>query len=124
MIQMFAPLAIGVLAATGAVDLGGLKSAPPGAWKEVAVSSPMRVKQFTVPGKAGDADLVVYYFGQGQGGATRDNLDRWKQQFEPPAGKTLDDISKVSAVKPASGNATGLGHSGTYPLHAEPMAPG
>ena len=63
------------LAAAGAsagvtVDLGGLKSTTPASWKEVTVGSPMRLKQFSLPGKDGDAELVVFFFGQGQGGSS------------------------------------------------------
>ena len=111
-------------AAATPVDLGGLKSTPPDTWKDVSVASPMRLKQFTVPGKDGDAELVVFFFGQGQGGDTQANLDRWKKQFEPPAGKTLEDVSKVSTVKLTSAKATVLDVKGTYQWKANPMAPG
>ena len=112
------------LAAATPVELGGLKSTPPDTWKDVAVASPMRLKQFTVPGKDGEAELVVFFFGQGQGGDTQANLDRWKKQFEPPAGKTLEDVSKVSTVKLATAKATVLDVKGTYQWKASPMAPG
>jgi hypothetical protein len=117
---------VSLLAASGTVvELGGLKSTAPAEWKAVPVSSPMRLKQFTVPGKDGaDAELVVFFFGQGQGGDTQANLDRWKKQFEPPAGKTLDQVSKVGTVKLASGQATVLDVHGTYQFKASPMAPG
>jgi hypothetical protein len=124
MVQLIS-IAFSLLAAAAApVELGGLKSTPPETWKDVAVSSPMRLKQFTVPGKDGDAELVVFFFGQGQGGDTQANLDRWKKQFEPPAGKTLEDVSKVSTVKLAKGNATVLDVRGTFQWKANPMAPG
>jgi len=117
--------ALSVLAAAATpVELGGLKSTPPDTWKDVAVTSPMRLKQFTVPGKDGDAELVVFFFGQGQGGDTQANLDRWKKQFEPPAGKTLEDVSKVSTVQLKTGKATVLDVKGTYQFKASPMAPG
>lgn len=107
------------------VELGGLKSTPPAAWKEAPVASPMRLKQFTVPGKTGDAELVIFFFGQGQGGSAQANLDRWKQQFQPPAGKTLDDVSKVTTAKIGkAAKSTTLDISGTYLFKASPMAPG
>lgn len=125
------------VAAGGAViELGGLKSETPAAWKETPPTSPMRTKQLTVPGKggenAGDAELVIFYFGEGQGGSVEDNLARWKKQFEPPAGKTVDDISKTETVKLASKPATAaagsaatlLDISGTYLFKSRPMDPG
>jgi hypothetical protein len=112
---------ISLLSAAGMVtEFGGLKSTTPASWKEAPVSSPMRIKQFTVD----DAELVVFFFGQGQGGDTQANLDRWKKQFEPPAGKTLDQVSTVSTVKLAKGQATVLDVRGTYQFKASPMAPG
>jgi hypothetical protein len=116
---------VSFLAAAGVpVDLGGLKSTAPASWKEVPVNSPMRVKQFTVPGKEGDAELAVFFFGQGQGGGIQANLDRWKQQFQPPAGQTLEQASKVSSMKVAGTTATMLDIHGTYMFKARPMEPG
>jgi hypothetical protein len=113
------------LAAAGtAVDLGGLKATAPAAWKESAPTSPMRTKQFTVPGKGGDAELVVFYFGEQQGGSVEDNLARWKQQFQPPAGKTIDQVSKTETIKGAGATSTLLDISGTYMFKARPMDPG
>jgi hypothetical protein len=114
-----------VLAAAGVtVDLGGLKSTAPASWKEAEVTSPMRVKQFSLPGKAGDAELAIFFFGQGQGGSTQANLDRWKAQFQPPAGQS-EAPSKTSTVKLASGgNATVIDIQGTYMFKARPMDPG
>jgi hypothetical protein len=111
-------------AAPAPVELGGLKSTPPAAWKEVPVTSPMRLKQFVVPGRKGDAELVIFFFGQGQGGSSQANIDRWKQQFQPPAGKTVDDVAKVTSTKIGAAKATTLDISGTYLFKANPMAPG
>jgi hypothetical protein len=111
-------------AAPAPVELGGLKSTPPPSWKETPTTSTMRLKQFTLPGKKGDAELVVFFFGQGQGGGAQANLDRWKGQFQPPAGKTVDQVSKVSTTKIASAKATILDIQGTYLFKASPMAPG
>ena len=125
MLKLTSIALVSMLAAAGpVVELGGLKSTAPATWKDVPVSSPMRLKQFAVPGKDGDAELVVFFFGQGQGGDTQANLDRWKKQFEPPAGKKLEDVSKVGTVKLASGQATVLDVHGTYQWKASPMAPG
>lgn len=113
-------------AAPVVVDLGGLKSPAPAAWKEVPVASAMRLKQFAVPGKDGDAELVIFFFGKDQGGSTADNLERWKKQFTPPSGKTIEQVSKVTTLKPAAPNAkaTTLEVSGTYNFKARPMDPG
>jgi hypothetical protein len=115
---------ISFLAAAGVtVDLGGLKSTAPPSWKEAPVASSMRVKQFTVPGKDGDAELAVFYFGEGQGGSTQANLDRWKQQFKTASGESAEGTAKTSTVKLASGKATVLDIRGTYMFKASPMDP-
>lgn len=119
-----AALLVTMAAAGAVVDLGGLKATAPASWKEVEVSNPMRIKQFAVPGKDGEAELVIFYFGEGQGGSVQANVDRWKKQFTPPEGKTIEDVSKVSKVKLASTEATVLDVSGTYMFKARPMDPG
>ncbi len=112
-----------VLAAAGTVvDLGGLKSSAPTSWKDVEVSSPMRLKQFAVPGKDGEAELAIFFFGETQGGGVQANMDRWKKQFTAPEGKALEP--KVTTIKVAGNQATILDVSGTYMFKAKPMDPG
>ena len=45
----------------------------------------MRAAQAVVPGAGGDAELVVYFFGTGQGGSIEANLQRWMNQVIPSA---------------------------------------
>jgi hypothetical protein len=112
-------------AATGVtVDLGGLKATAPAAWKEVPVNSPVRLKQFAVPGKDGDGELVIFYFGPGEGGGVQANIDRWKKQFAPPPGKTEEQSSKTETVKLATTKATVVDVVGTFMWKARPMDPG
>jgi hypothetical protein len=108
------------------VELGGLKAEAPAAWKESGPANPMRLKQFTIPGKDGEAELVVFFFGQGQGGDTQANIDRWKKQFTPPDGKTLEQVSKISPLKVSAkgAKATMVDVNGTYMFKARPMDPG
>ena len=52
---------------------------PPG-WVEEERTSSMRLAQYKLPkaeGDTEDASLVLYYFGQGQGGSVTANIDRW-----------------------------------------------
>ena len=59
---------------------------PPG-WKAETPSSSMRRAQYRVPGPGGDAELVVFYFGPGQGGDAMSNARRWAGQFRQPDGR-------------------------------------
>jgi hypothetical protein len=117
---------ISLLAAAGVtVDLGGLKSTTPSSWQEAPVANRMRIKQFVVPGKDGEAELAIFFFGEGQGGSIDANLERWKKQFQSPSGESADSTAKTSTVKLASGGkATVLDIHGTYMFKARPMDPG
>ena len=66
----------------------GLSSSLPVTWVDEKPSSSMRLAQYRVPGSAdgNDANLVLYYFGQGQGGTTEANIARWQSQFSGPEG--------------------------------------
>ncbi|MFN2239954.1 MAG: hypothetical protein ABR524_11230 [Thermoanaerobaculia bacterium] len=64
----------------------------PDGWNRVQPASSMRIDQAVIPGAAGSAELVVFFFGVGSGGGTQDNLDRWAQQVEsqtPPTQETF-----------------------------------
>jgi hypothetical protein len=70
------------------VEWAGLKSATPGAWKEVTPSNSMRKAQFAAPkadGDSEDAEVVVFEFKGG--GGVEANLKRQVATFQPPAGK-------------------------------------
>ena len=55
---------------------------PAKSWKATPPDSSMRKAQYAV----GDAEVIVYHFGQDQGGTAEQNIERWKQQFtEGPA---------------------------------------
>jgi hypothetical protein len=58
-------------------------SDPPG-WVRLPQSSPMRLATYRVPHTATDkedAELAIFHFGGGQGGAVEANLERWEKQF-------------------------------------------
>jgi hypothetical protein len=96
------------------VSLDGLSSTTPAGWVEVKLPArSMRFAQFRVPAAKGDkddAELIVFKLG----GSAKDNVNRWKMQFQPPAGKTRDEVSKVTEFKVAGYPATMLQTSGTY----------
>ncbi|MES1258276.1 MAG: hypothetical protein ABUS51_07590 [Acidobacteriota bacterium] len=59
-----------------AESAAGLKWAAPAGWISKG-SAPMRAATYTVQ----DAECVVYFFGEGQGGSVEANINRWKGQF-------------------------------------------
>jgi hypothetical protein len=77
----------------------------------------MRVSQYQLPAADGDAEsasLVVYYFGQGQGGSVEANLQRWIGQMQTPDGKPANDNAKTENTTVNGLKVTLLDVSGTY----------
>jgi hypothetical protein len=75
----------------------------------------MRAATYTVD----DAECVVYFFGQGQGGGVQANIDRWKGQFNPATtaktGNRVVHGLKVTTID-VSGSYGGMnGASGAQP---------
>jgi hypothetical protein len=69
----------------------GFIAPKPATWIEHAPLGGMgRVANYTVPGRDGGeaAQIVVYYFGPGQGGDIDSNILRWQSQFGPQADGT------------------------------------
>jgi hypothetical protein len=108
------------------VSLDGLSSRAPADWKEAETAKPFRYKEFTLPKQGddkADAELIIFYFGEGGGGGVEANITRWKAMFEPPAGKSGDDIAKKEEIKVGNVKATYVDLAGTYLYKTSPMAP-
>jgi hypothetical protein len=73
---------------TGAAALAW---ADPEGWQAVTPSSAMRRAQYRVPGAAGDAEFVAFYFGPGEGGDAQSNVVRWANQFSQADGSSSVD---------------------------------
>ena len=102
------------------VTLGELTSTTPADWKSMPVSSKLRLHTFAV----GDADLAIFFFGEGSGGDVKSNLKRWKDMFQAPEGKTIDDIAKVETFKVGDkAEVTYLDVTGTFLSKNPPFDP-
>lgn len=101
----------------------------PNDWAEEEPSSPMRRAQYRVPGPGGDAELVVFYFGPGQGGDALANAQRWAGQFRQTDGSDSVEAMTTSARKVGdtpvmmvevggvyTGGMSGAGESADYHL--------
>jgi len=86
----------------------------PAGWVEETPSSQMRRAQYRVPGKAGDGECVVFYFGPGQGGDARSNAVRWAGQFEQPDGGDPAQAMRMYELEGASVPVQLVEVTGTY----------
>ncbi len=64
------------------------RASVPKGWVSATPSSSMRLAEYRVPAANGaiPVEIVVYFFGPGQGGSPQANLERWKSQFSNPTG--------------------------------------
>jgi hypothetical protein len=108
--------------ADGSVTIGPFSLKAPADWTTKPVTSNMRAADFILPGKSGDAELIVYYFGAGGAGSVDDNLDRWLKQFQQPDGKASRDVAKIEKAKFAGQDATVVSVTGRYVAPAMPGA--
>ncbi len=104
---------------------GGINWKVPSGWKTDA-PRPMRAATYKVPALKGDpedAELAVFYFGEGQGGAVDANLARWYGQFEQPDGKKSQDVAKTKQETINNLKVTTVDLTGTYTASMGPMGP-
>lgn len=96
-----------------------LKFTVPAGWVEEERSSTMRVAQYRLPkapADTEDASLVLYYFGQGQGGSTAANMERWISQMkQADGGKAREEQLEANGLK-----VTTIDVSGTYVAETAP----
>jgi hypothetical protein len=99
-----------------------LKFTVPAGWIEEPRSSSMRVAQYKLPkapADAEDASLVLYYFGQGQGGSTVANVERWVGQMKQTDGSAVTD-AKQEQFETNGLKVTTVDVSGTYVAETAP----
>jgi hypothetical protein len=108
------------------VSIDGLQSRPPGEWIEEKPTINLRYKQFRLPAVGNDkenGEMVIFFFGSGQGGSAEENMKRWKGFFAPPEGKKIDDVAKIEKLKISGVDATYLDVHGTYLARFPPNDP-
>ena len=77
---------------------GEVRYKVPEGWKEETPTSDMRAAQYKLPKAEGDSEdalLILYYFGQGQGGSAQANIDRWIGQITQPDGQPSKERAKI-----------------------------
>ncbi len=97
--------------ADGRYQLGPFAFKLPDGWVVKPVTSTMRVADLQM---GSDADMIVYYFGEGGAGSVQDNVNRWLGQMSQPDGKSSKDAAKIEAMKVAGQDATVVTATGSY----------
>ena len=112
-----------VMALVCATQQSSLKFTVPAGWVEEERTSSMRVAQYRLPKTATDtedASLVLYYFGQGQGGSTAANVERWIGQIQQADGSASKDKAKEESLEAHGLKVTTVDVSGTYVAETAP----
>jgi hypothetical protein len=109
------------------ISLAGVSFTLGEGWVKDKPSSSMRAAQYKLPGGAGaeGGELIVFYFGPGQGGDAQSNIDRWVGQFKPETDTTTTSLPMEVAHLEQDGLKVALVKtSGTYsPTSMGPMMP-
>jgi hypothetical protein len=100
--------------ADGRLALGPFSVVPPSGWAPKPVTSNMRAADFVMPGKAGEAELIVFYFGPPGAGSIDDNVHRWVDQFQQPDGKSSRDAAKIEKTRFGGQDATYVSLAGRF----------
>ncbi len=87
-------LAVPSIGKAQAATFLGYSTAVPKGWNSATPSSSMRLAQYAIPGAAGSTpvEVVVYFFGPGQGGDPAANMERWHSQFSNPDGSPVKEV--------------------------------
>lgn len=104
------------------VKIGSLTATPPAEWKAVKPSNRLRSAQFLLPsGEAGVADAEVNVRPESSPKPEKE-FPRWKAEFIPPDGKTLDDSAKESKFEVGGATVYLLDVTGTWKYKEFPQA--
>lgn len=104
-------------AAATAAGTAGVEWTIPQGWT-AQPDRPMRLATYSIPAAGGDsegAECAVFYFGTGQGGNVRANIDRWIGQFKTES-KPQESSRTVNGVQ-----VTTVIVDGTYLAPGGPM---
>jgi hypothetical protein len=105
-----------------AVKIGKLTATAPAEWKKEKPANLLRSYQFKLPG-AEDfpaPELAIY---PESNPSLQKNFPKWKAQFVPPEGKTIDDIAKTGQWDVPGATVNYLDITGTWKFRERPNDP-
>ena len=104
----------------GRSGLGPFSLSVPADWKIKPTASAMRAAEFELPASGGQAEVIVYYFGESGAGSVQANIDRWVGQFTQADGSPSKDAAQVEKATFAGQEASIISVSGHYAARAMP----
>jgi hypothetical protein len=111
-LSLLCSLAMTVAGADDTFKAGSFSFQKPASFKLKPQGGGMRAAELEYTGTAGKpAEAIFYFFGQGQGGGTQANVDRWLGSFQEGKDKIN---SRVEKKKAGAGEVTYVEAEGTY----------
>jgi hypothetical protein len=120
-----------ILAATGLayaqekgtpVKIGRLTATAPPEWAKEKPANLLRSYQFKLPGAEDFPQPQLAIFPESHPSPEK-NFPRWKAQFVPPEGKTIDDIARTGKWEVPGATAHYLDVTGTWKYKERPQDP-
>lgn len=106
------------------VKLDDLSSTTPADWKSIKPDNRLRKYQFELPLAEGDKGVAEVAVLPNFGGDSENKVARWKRDFLPPEGKTIDQVSTVKEFQLGKDNeGTILDIRGTWVYKERPFDP-
>ncbi len=106
------------------VVLEGLKSKAPADWKREKPANLLLKYQFRLPRVKDDKNDTQVLISEVIGSGTADKkIEGWRNYFQPPAGKTIEEVSRIAKVKVGKKEVLTLDVWGTYLDKKRPQDP-
>jgi hypothetical protein len=124
-VPLLVAIVLGAFVSDGACsEVAGLRFSLPRGWDRVPVGSAILDAQFNIPRARHDkedGELVLFRFGEAEGGGASDNVARWYSQFTQPDGRSSQDVAVVSTRAVRGFTVKVIDLSGTYRQQMGPM---
>jgi len=104
------------------VKVGNLKAVTPPDWAKEKPANLLRSYQFKLPGAEDFPQPELAIFPESNPDPEK-NFPKWKAQFVPPEGKSIDDVSKTGKWDVKGATVTYLDVTGTWKYRERPQDP-
>jgi hypothetical protein len=104
------------------VKIGKLQASAPAEWAKEKPANLLRSYQFKLPGAEDFPQPVLAVFPESHPSPEK-NFPKWKAQFVPPEGKTVDDISSTGKWEVKGATVSYLDVTGTWKFKERPQDP-